>query len=125
MGIPVFVMGNGTNLLVRDGGIRGLTIHTGDMEGLVEEGDGGETLRPGESVDLSILAGTLLSKVINYSVSRGLSEAAQATATLQATRGATRHATARCPEGRSGPPLPGRNFFPVRQAIELDPEAGR
>ncbi len=34
-GEPVFVMGNGTNLLVRDGGIRGLTVHTGDMEGMV------------------------------------------------------------------------------------------
>ena len=71
-GVPVHVMGNGTNLLVRDGGIRGLTLHTGDMDGIAGEAGGEGPPAPGESVDLSLLAGTLLSKVINYSVSRGL-----------------------------------------------------
>jgi UDP-N-acetylmuramate dehydrogenase len=73
LGVPVFVMGNGTNLLVRDGGIRGLTIHTGDMKGIQEEPRPTGTLGEGDSLELSLLAGTLLSKVINHSVSRGLS----------------------------------------------------
>jgi UDP-N-acetylmuramate dehydrogenase len=70
--VPLFVMGNGTNLLVLDGGVRGLTVHTGGMEG-IEERAGGEARAEGETVDLVLLAGTLLSRVINFSVSRGLS----------------------------------------------------
>jgi len=72
-GEPVFVMGNGTNLLVRDGGIRGLTVHTGDMEGITEHRDRMKPLADGEGVNLAVMAGTLLSKVINHSVNRGLS----------------------------------------------------
>lgn len=71
--LPLFVMGNGTNLLVRDGGIRGLVIHTGDLQGIREEGSPGEALTEGRTVDVSAMAGTLLSRVINYSVGRGLS----------------------------------------------------
>lgn len=72
-GEPVFVMGNGTNILVRDGGMRGLTIHTGDMEGITEHREGVKPPAVGEGVDLTVLAGTPLSKVINHSVDRGLS----------------------------------------------------
>jgi UDP-N-acetylmuramate dehydrogenase len=70
--LPVIVMGNGTNLLVRDGGVRGLTVHTGQMVGV---GDDRVPDAPseGEPVDLSALAGTALSRLINYSVSKGLS----------------------------------------------------
>lgn len=73
LGVPVFVMGNGTNLLVRDGGIRGLTIHTGDMKAILEEPGAEGTLGEADALELMVLAGTLLSKVINHSVSRGLS----------------------------------------------------
>ncbi len=72
-GIPVFVMGNGTNLLVRDGGIRGLTVHMGAMSGIREEGAGAPGTGEEEEVFLAALAGTMLSRVINYSVERGLS----------------------------------------------------
>ena len=70
-GEQVFIMGNGTNLLVRDGGIRGLTLHTGALQGIEEENDAD----PGEGgkVPLSALSGTFLSRIINYSVGRGLS----------------------------------------------------
>lgn len=71
-GVPLFVMGNGTNLLVLDGGVRGLTIHTGGMEG-IEELESGRERAEGEQVGLVLLAGTLLSRVINFSVGRGLS----------------------------------------------------
>jgi UDP-N-acetylmuramate dehydrogenase len=70
-GVPVFVMGNGTNLLVGDRGIRGLVVHTGALEGI----GGGEVpaqAAPGTPVALRALAGTLLSRVINFTVSRGL-----------------------------------------------------
>lgn len=70
--VPVFVMGNGTNLLVRDGGIRGLVVHLSTLEGI----RGGALAAPpasGEPVEVSALAGTFLSRVINFTVSRGLS----------------------------------------------------
>jgi UDP-N-acetylmuramate dehydrogenase len=70
--VPLFVMGNGTNLLVLDGGIRGLTIHTGGLDGIEEASGNGEAGEGGE-VHLVLMAGTLLSRVINYSVGRGLS----------------------------------------------------
>ena len=72
-GVPVFVMGNGTNLLVRDGGIRGLTIHTGSMMGIREEGQEEERYGDQEVVEVSALAGTLLSLLINHTVKSGLS----------------------------------------------------
>jgi UDP-N-acetylmuramate dehydrogenase len=70
--LPVIVMGNGTNLLVRDGGVRGLTVHTGQMVGIGDEGVP-DAPSVGEHVELSALAGTSLSRLINYSVSKGLS----------------------------------------------------
>jgi len=72
-GVPVFVMGNGTNLLVRDGGIRGLTIHTGSLVGIREERQEEEGYRNQEVVEVSALAGTLLSRLINHTVKSGLS----------------------------------------------------
>lgn len=72
LGVPGFVMGNGTNLLVLDGGIRGLVIHTGDLAGVEERASGGSGGKGG-SVGLECLGGTLLSRVINYAVHRGLS----------------------------------------------------
>lgn len=39
-GVPWMVVGAGSNLLVRDGGIRGAVLHLGKLRGLVYEGDG-------------------------------------------------------------------------------------
>lgn len=36
--VPIFVVGGGANLLVRDKGIRGTVIHTGAMQGIAQEG---------------------------------------------------------------------------------------
>lgn len=71
-GLPVTVMGRGTNLLVRDGGIRGLVVNLGDLSGIA----GGEVppgAAPGTPVALEALGGTPLSKVINFAVRPGLS----------------------------------------------------
>lgn len=71
-GLPVLVMGNGTNLLARDGGVRGLVVHCGALAGIAG-GDPGPAPAPGDPVALSALAGTLLSRLINFAVARGLS----------------------------------------------------
>jgi len=72
-GTPLFVMGNGTNLLVRDGGIRGLAIHTGALVGISGSEAVGDQGAERQAVELSALAGTLLSGVINHTVKLGLS----------------------------------------------------
>lgn len=71
-GLPVTVMGRGTNLLVRDGGVRGLVVNLGDLSG-IEGGEVPPQAAPGTPADLSALAGTPLSKVINFAVRPGLS----------------------------------------------------
>lgn len=53
-GLPLFVLGNGTNLLVRDGGIRGLVVHIGEpFSYICREG---EMLRAGSGTPLTLLA---------------------------------------------------------------------
>lgn len=37
-GVPIFLMGNGSNLLVRDGGFRGVIVNTGRMNTVVTDG---------------------------------------------------------------------------------------
>lgn len=37
--VPFYVVGNGSNLLVRDGGIRGVVIKLGDVKNILVEGD--------------------------------------------------------------------------------------
>jgi UDP-N-acetylmuramate dehydrogenase len=71
-GLPAFVMGRGTNLLVRDGGIRGLVINLGDLN-RIEGGEIPHQAAPGTPVSLSSLGGTPLSRVINFAVRPGLS----------------------------------------------------
>ena len=71
-GLPVTVMGRGTNLLVRDGGVRGLVVNLGDLSG-IEGGEVPPQAAPGTPAELSALAGTPLSKVINFAVRPGLS----------------------------------------------------
>ncbi len=71
-GLPVTVMGRGTNLLVRDGGLRGLVVNLGDLSG-IEGGEVPPGAAPGAPVELRALGGTPLSKVINFAVRPGLS----------------------------------------------------
>ncbi len=72
LGLPVFVMGRGTNLLVRDGGIRGLVVNLGDLN-RIEGGEIPHQAAPGTPVSLTSLGGTPLSRVINFAVRPGLS----------------------------------------------------
>jgi UDP-N-acetylmuramate dehydrogenase len=71
-GLPVTVMGRGTNLVVRDGGVRGLVVNLGDLSGIA----GGELpphSPPGAAAEVEALGGTPLSQVINFAVRPGLS----------------------------------------------------
>lgn len=62
MGIPVTVIGNGSNLLVKSGGIRGLVIRIcRDMQGIEVNGD-----------RMRILAGTMMSTVAMMAAEREL-----------------------------------------------------
>ena len=71
-GLPVLVMGRGTNLLVRDGGVRGLVVNLGDLN-RIEGGEIPHQAAPGTPVEVSALGGTPLSRVINFAVRPGLS----------------------------------------------------
>ena len=53
-GLPLFVLGNGTNLLVRDGGIRGLVVHIGEPFNYIRRE--GVMLRAGAGTPLTLLA---------------------------------------------------------------------
>lgn len=70
--LPTFIMGRGTNLLVRDGGIRGLVVNLGDLN-RIEGGEVPHHAAPDTPVSLSALGGTPLSRVINFAVRPGLS----------------------------------------------------
>ncbi|NLA12374.1 MAG: UDP-N-acetylmuramate dehydrogenase [Firmicutes bacterium] len=52
--VPLFVFGNGTNLLVRDGGIRGLVVHIGAPFSYIRRE--GSSLRVGAGTPLTLLA---------------------------------------------------------------------
>lgn len=54
--LPLFILGNGTNLLVRDGGIRGLVVHIGGPFSYIFREAGAETLRAGAGTSLTALA---------------------------------------------------------------------
>ncbi len=71
-GLPVLVMGRGTNLLVRDGGVRGLVVNLGDLN-RIEGGEIPHQAAAGTLVELTALGGTPLSRVINFAVRPGLS----------------------------------------------------
>lgn len=66
-GVGYFVLGNGTNLLVRDGGIRGMAISLSRGFLRVEEVGGG----PGENLILAE-AGGPLGKLVEFSSEKGL-----------------------------------------------------
>ena len=62
-GVPALVIGNGSNLVVRDGGVRGLVIALGDgMSAIVRDGD-----------VVSAQAGASLAKVAAFAQAEGLS----------------------------------------------------
>jgi UDP-N-acetylmuramate dehydrogenase len=66
-GVPVFIFGNGTNLLARDGGIGGLVINLSKLNWISVEGRENETalVRSG--------AGTPLPKLASFCAEEGLS----------------------------------------------------
>jgi UDP-N-acetylmuramate dehydrogenase len=66
-GVPVFILGNGTNLLVRDGGMDGLVINLSRMDWIVREAGrtDGALVRAG--------AGASLPRLANFCVEEGLS----------------------------------------------------
>lgn len=68
LNIPVTVLGNGSNLLVRDGGIRGLVIHLGDGFSRVD----GPTPLPDGRFSLTAQAGATLQKLCNAALDHGL-----------------------------------------------------
>ena len=65
--VPVFILGKGTNLLVKDGGMEGLVINLAKLDWIIKENvEGGElAVRSG--------AGTPLPKLANFCADEGLS----------------------------------------------------
>ncbi|MCW5803647.1 MAG: UDP-N-acetylmuramate dehydrogenase [Deltaproteobacteria bacterium] len=59
-GVPITVVGGGSNLLVRDGGIRGIALHTGRLRGL--ELVGGTRIR----VEAGVSTGKVLSLALKH-----------------------------------------------------------
>ncbi|MHB8173902.1 MAG: UDP-N-acetylmuramate dehydrogenase, partial [Nitrospirota bacterium] len=66
-GLPVFILGNGTNLLVRDGGIEGLVVNLCKLDWIKIEG------RDKEQAEVSSGAGTPLPRLANFCAEEGLS----------------------------------------------------
>jgi UDP-N-acetylmuramate dehydrogenase len=62
LNVPCLVLGNGSNMIVRDGGIRGLVVTTQEMAEVTVEGE-----------ELTAQAGALLSKVAAHALAAGLS----------------------------------------------------
>ena len=65
-GVPFFPMGNGTNLIVRDGGYRGVIICLAKLGGMELSGSGPEKA-------LTAAAGTPLRELVAFTVREGLS----------------------------------------------------
>ncbi len=66
-GVPVFIFGNGTNLLARDGGIEGLVINLSKLNWISIEG------REKETALVRTGAGTPLPKLASFCAEEGLS----------------------------------------------------
>jgi len=62
LNVPCLVLGNGSNMIVRDGGIRGLVVSTQGMDEVTVDG-----------CELTAQAGALLSKVAAQALAAGLS----------------------------------------------------
>ena len=61
LGVPCLILGNGSNMIVRDGGLRGLVVSMQRMNAVMVRGD-----------VLTAQAGALLSKVANEALAAGL-----------------------------------------------------
>ncbi|NLV58239.1 MAG: UDP-N-acetylmuramate dehydrogenase [Clostridiales bacterium] len=66
--VPLTVIGNGSNLLVKDGGIRGLVVHIGDGFSRIS----GPVPLPDGRFALTAQGGALLSSLANAAASHGL-----------------------------------------------------
>ncbi len=60
-GVPLYLLGGGSNLLVSDAGVQGLVVHTGSLSTLRSAGDG-------ESVTVSVGAGVSLPRLLERTV---------------------------------------------------------
>jgi len=66
-GLPYLIIGGGTNLLVKDGGLSGLVICLTDcLQGIYR------TATEGGSVSVTVLAGTMMVSLCRYAVDNGL-----------------------------------------------------
>lgn len=69
--IPYAIIGKGTNVLVKDGGIEGAVIFTGQMQGL-RIGDHCMAARGGEERGVFVQAGCPLQRMVRLSLEHGL-----------------------------------------------------
>lgn len=69
LGVPLYVIGNGTNLLVRDGGLKGIVLHLG---GKFQDISAPAT-HDGYSYTITAQSGALLSSLANAAADAGLS----------------------------------------------------
>jgi UDP-N-acetylmuramate dehydrogenase len=65
-GLPVWLLGGGSNVLIPDEGLRGITIQTRGMNGVMWE-------EKGDSVLLEVEAGVTLAALLSLSIERGWS----------------------------------------------------
>jgi len=70
-GIPVFILGAGANIVVRDGGIRGIVLDTGAYRGIGKREERSDGV--GASFSVSVLAGTSVDGLSSRLADRGLS----------------------------------------------------
>jgi len=68
LNVPVTLVGNGSNLLVRDGGVRGLVIHIGDAFSLISD----PIPLPDGRFALTAQSGALLTRLSNAAAAAGL-----------------------------------------------------
>ncbi|MCL0074600.1 UDP-N-acetylmuramate dehydrogenase [Thermodesulfovibrionales bacterium] len=71
-GIPYIVVGNGTNVLVKDSGLEGVVIFTRKMNNIKKK-DSGDRIQEAERVNIIAQAGCSLLKTLNLCVKNGLS----------------------------------------------------
>lgn len=69
LSVPVTIMGNGSNMLVRDGGIRGLVIHLGDQFSEISD----PVPLPDGRFALTAQSGATVQKLCNVAADNGLS----------------------------------------------------
>ena len=114
-GLPFFLMGQGSNLLVRDGGIPGLTVHLGKSFGRIAKT--GET-------ELTAQAGALLSELSRKAQALGLA-GLEFAAGIPGTVGGGAYMNAGAYGGEMGGVVSGLECFEGEKIRTLDPkEAG-